>query len=234
MQTQRENSTLIALREVRSLEVERRRKEQNHQEAEARRLVAQVEETRRSERLAREAAMREQSLAAQRREEARLREEEVTRLQNELSQKENEITRLRQEGEVSRRALRERPVLVAPPSSKANPILWVACAVVSAVVLVMALGPSQTSPAPRSMPSVAMARPAPIAKTISPPPATTVLAPGTPVVEGRPKSPTKPHRPTPPTTGQSIRPPDCDGTDPLCGIDIRRISDEGKQRRGIR
>jgi hypothetical protein len=234
MHTQRENSTLIALREVRSLEGERRRKEQLQQEEEARRLVVQAEETSRAEWLAREAATREQSLAMQRREEARLREKEVLRLRKELSQQTIEITRLRQEGEALRRTLLDRSVRVAPPAPSANPIPWVAGAVVGVVALAMFWGPSKTSTVTTPMPPLAMSCPAPAVKTIPLPPPPTIQAPRSPVGEGRPKATPKTHRPIPPAPTQVVRPPECDGTDPLCGLDVQRISDEGKKPWGIR
>ena len=233
MQTQRENSTLFALREVRSLEAERRRKEQLRQEEEARRSIAEVEENRRTEQLAREAAMREQTMAMRRSEENLLREKEVLRLRNELSQRENEITRLRKEGETSRQALPSRTAMVAPTPHKVSPIPWVACAVFSVLALAMALGRFKTPQAASPKQPLAMSCPTPAAMSIPLPPTPTIQAPRSPVVEGRQKSHDKTRRRPPPSPAQSISKPQCDGSDPLCGIDVQRLSDEGKKPRGI-
>ena len=232
MEQRLENSTLIALRELRSYEKERLLAERRKQEEEAR----QARDDREHRRLAEEAA-REQALEKQLRTDLQRAEEEIRLLKQEADRRMRETNHALQ----ALQALASVPQ--APTSTDYVPSLrrghWLAvsgCTAVlsSALVLLIGLRRDPATPAMRSgqPPSC----PASVVSALSPTPAsaeptntvpTLPPAGSGPVESGRQPPPsTHPRKPGIPHTLRKPNPPKptCDGTDPLCGLTVNSMA----------
>jgi hypothetical protein len=234
MSNRNEASSLVALRELRDME-RRRIHEAEQAQAMVEKERREREEARlraEAERLARQEAERQ---AAQAREMA-----ESLRLRRELDGARSEIAALR--GQLDRATLAQVQLAVAAPlppmtaPARARPFAWLgltagATMLVGALALSAALRPrdgravSVAIPAPSApacpSPVFPEPRPLPVTPPAVAPPAARKLAP-----RPRPAPPVRPHESgKPPSTNR------CDGTDPLCGIDLGAIDDVGKHRR---
>lgn len=245
MSAHNENSSLVALRELR--EMERRRLHDEQQVAarvEKERLEQERAQSRaREERLAREHAEHE---AAQARESA-----ESTRLRRELDVARSEMAQLRGQLLSSSMAL-ARAASLAPSApvavaNRSRPWGWMAASIGATLLagglaistIVQSNGdsapfvhqPSKAAPACPKSPSLAPSASGPAA-TRPPEPAASASAKlgpkPRPTASARPKVDTKPAaKPVAkPTSGNA-----CDGTDPLCGIDSNVMDDMAKARR---
>jgi hypothetical protein len=165
---------------------------------------------------------------------------ESLRLRRELDGARSEIAALR--GQLDRATLAQVQLAVAAPlppmtaPARARPFAWLgltagATMLVGALALSAALRPrdgravSVAIPAPSApacpSPVFPEPRPLPVTPPAVAPPAARKLAP-----RPRPAPPVRPHESgKPPSTNR------CDGTDPLCGIDLGAIDDVGKHRR---
>jgi len=211
-----ENSSLVALRELR--EMERRRlheEEQTRAKAEKERWEREQEEAREREaRLAREEAEREAQHA---RESA-----ESTRLRVELGSAHSEIAHLRGQVLASSVAAAQAASLAPPPvvaQARSRPLGWMRPQDVPAA---LARSPTKAAPA---CPKTQASDP-----SVFRPPATASqegIANTSPKLGPKLRpSPLRP-RPDPKPVTSKI----CDGTDPLCGIDTNAIDDISRGRR---
>lgn len=219
MQTHKENSTLVALRELRAYEQDRVQSEKKEEEA------RKARERKEQERLAEEAANREAEAARERALEQQLR--------HDLENAEEQLRQLRLEAERRvREAAQAARAFVAPTLTaattrpgKGSRIAWGSSAVFAVALLVVGLGrfgtsqpielPRPMSSCPEPVPVAAIpVLPAPTAHPMNPPPPVSVKHPQPPLRPRGPIAPRVPRKPVP-------RPPTCDGTDPLCGLPIK-------------
>ena len=232
MQTQTDDSSLHALRELREIERRRLREaEQTRAKTEKERLEKAVAQARaREERLARESAERQAAEALER--------AQTMRLGRELESARSEIAHLR--GEIERTHLAQAQVEAArpPAANRARSLGWLgitagATMLVGALALTAAMRPNDR---PRSLAEIA-ARPEPLCPAretpdplgIEPKPA----APTANVDHAPAKVAPRSHLPAsghPRGKGKTLVSGTCDGTDPLCGIDPSVIDDVGKKR----
>ena len=233
MEQRLENSTLIALRELRGYENERQLAERRKKEEEAR----LARERKEQERLAEEAA-RERALEKQLRTDLRQAEEELCLLRQEADRHAREATQaqqaLRAFTSVPRPSSTPSPT---PPSRRGHWLAASGCASLLASVLVMAAGFRHST----SIATESNQRNAPRAQAIAPmaPLASPSTAPANGIapaqsttagpVEGSSQRPaTLPHpriSGRPHTTRKPIpSKPSCDGTDPLCGLNINSMT----------
>ena len=229
MEQRLENSTLIALRELRGYEKERQLAERRKQEENARQARERKERERQAEEAARERALENQ-------------------LRTDLQRAEEEIRLLRQEADLRmREATHAMQALASVPQAPSSPAPapptrhgnWLAASgctalLASTLVLLIGLRRDASIPAENSQrnPSFMEA----VAPTLSPKTVTT--EPATAIATARstasglsesgkqrpptphPRSPGAPHalrKPNPPK-------PTCDGSDPLCGLNINSLA----------
>jgi len=229
MQQRLENSTLIALRELRGYEQERQSAERRKKEEE----VHEARERKERERQVEEAA-RERALEKQLQTDLRRAEEEIRCLRQEADRRTREATQALQSLVSVPRV--SAPSILAPAARRGR---WLAVSgyttlLASALVLLIVLrrdsspfrGHSQREPlcpasvaSPRSPTSVTGA------------PATAVVTSqatlSSPLESGKQRPPTPHSRST--SVQRPIRKPNppkptCDGTDPLCGLEINSIA----------
>ena len=219
MEQRLENSTLIALRELRSYEKERQLAERRKQEEEAR----QARERKERERQVEEAA-REQVLEKQ--------------LRTDLQHAEEEIHLLKQEADLRLReanhALQALQALASVPQASDSPVkapslrrgTWLAASgctalLASALVLVIGLRRDPSTPVQDTRQTMSC----PGSSTSAQLPSSAAAETTTTVSKPRPPTP-HPQKPGLPHTLRKPNPPKpiCDGTDPLCGLTVNSMA----------
>ena len=230
-----ENSSLVALRELREMERRRLHEEaQTRAKAEKERWEREQEEAREREaRLAREEAEREAQHA---RESA-----ESTRLRVELGSAHSEIAHLRGQLLASSVAAAQAASLAPPPvvaQARSRPLGWMVASVgatlLAGTLAISAATRPQDVPAALARSPTKAAPACPKTQASDPsvfrPPATASqegIANTSPKLGPKLRpSPLRP-RPDPKPVTSKI----CDGTDPLCGIDTNAIDDISRGRR---
>ena len=229
MEQRLENSTLIALRELRGYEKERELAERRKQEEAARLARERKEQERQAE-----AAARERALEKQLRMDLQRAEAEIRLLRQEADRRMREATQALQ-------AVNNAPKASSSPAP-AHPARrgsWLAasgCTALLASVLVLVIGFRRaplmpTEDSRRNASCMEAVAPAASPKTAVSAPATEVATAQStvsgPIESGRQRPPTPHHlRPGIPHTIRKPNPPKptCDGTDPLCGLNINSIA----------
>jgi len=231
MEQRLENSTLIALRELRGYEKERQLAERREEES------RQARRRKEREQKAEEAA-REQALEKQLRTDLQRAEEEIRLLKLEADRRVRETTHALQ----ALQALASVPKVPAAPVSASRArraggwLVASGCAALLASGLVLAAGLHRHASMPaenlqRNTSCLEAMSPAPSPKSVAAAPATEVTTTQSTVSglseSGRqrwpiphPRTPGAPHtlrKPNPPK-------PTCDGTDPLCGLTVHSIA----------
>jgi hypothetical protein len=228
MEQRLENSTLIALRELRGYEKERQLAERRAEEA------RQARERKQREQKAEEAA-REQALEKQLRTDLQRAEEEIRLLKQEADRRSREANHALQAWQ----ALTSVPQAPASPgsSSAARRGSWLVAAggialLASAFILLIGVRRSPSMPAETSRrnpwcPVSTVSAPSPTSASAAPAGTAATLPPaGSGPVENsrqrppipRPRTPGLPHAPRKPN------PPSCDGNDPLCGLTVNSMA----------
>jgi len=232
MEQRLENSALIALRELRGYEKERELAERRKQEEDAR----QARERKERERQAEEAA-REQALEKQLRTDLQCAEEEIRLLKQEADRRMREATQALH----ALQALNNAPKASSSPApaSQVRRGNWMAafgCLALMASALLPVIGLHRSSTMPtadhrRNASCTEAVGLASLPRTVAAAPATEVATVQSTVPgqseSGRPRTPTPhPHGPGNPHTLRKPNPPKptCDGTDPLCGLNINAIA----------
>ena len=231
MEQRLENSTLIALRELRGYEKERQLAERRKQEEEAR----LARERKEREQKAEEAA-REQALEIQLRTDLQRAEEEIRVLKQEADRRMREAPHALQalQSLASAPQAPASPVSAALSARRGNWLVASGCAALLASVLVIGLRRDSSMPAEtfqQNTSCLEAVSPAPSPKTVAATPTTEVARTQSTVSEasesGRqrppiphPRTPGVPHPPRKPSPPK----PTCDGTDPLCGLTVNSIA----------
>jgi hypothetical protein len=239
MLVRNDNSSLVALRELREME-KRRLHEEEQVRAKTdkeRRDREQAQVRAEQERLARENAERE---AAQARETA-----ESARLRRELDSAHSEIAHLRDllvAASIARaQAASPAPLPPVVVPVRARPTRWMAasaCATILAGTLaISATMRPKDSPAPLvELPTKSSAACPGISLSDPPVPRKTATAAPEIIASSPPKVGAKARALPLAHPRGNAKPPSakpCDGTDPLCGIDIGALDDVGKNRRKV-
>jgi hypothetical protein len=224
MEQRLENSTLIALRELRGYEKQRqlaeRREEQAHQARERQEREQKAEE-----------AAREQALEKQLRTDLQRAEDEIRLLKQEADRRMGEANHARQASQALASIPQAPASPVCAPSARRGS--WLAASggaalLASALVLLIGMHRNASMPANNSQqdPSCAISTvsaPAPTSAAAEPASTASALPPAvSDPVGSRRHRPTIPHprRPVRPHASRKPNPPVCDGTDPLCGITV--------------
>lgn len=223
MEQRLESSTLIALRELRGYEKERQLTERCKQEEDARQARERKERERQAEEAARERVLEKQLRTDLQRAEADRRMGEATQAMQALQ---------------ALTSLPKAPTSPAPasPSRRGSWLAASGCTALLASALVLVIGLPRGSSTPsensqRSSSCVAAVAPAVLPTTVAAVPATEVAntqsTESGPSDSGKHRPPTHhPHGPGVPHTIRKPTPPKpaCDGTDPLCGLNISSIA----------
>jgi hypothetical protein len=221
MQERRESSTLVALRELRVLEQDRALTEKRRREQEAEE-VARLERDRiERERLAKGAALHAAEVAREQALEKQLRLD-LQRTQDELHRARLEAERrVLAAAQAARQAIADAASVIPSPKGRHGLLAaWACSALLTGALLLLLVGrPSPlppllaTEPA-RSCPEIPAPVPPPATVEINPPQSKPAKVPAVPPrthVSASPRVPSKLVAPK----------PICDGTDPLCGLDIK-------------
>ena len=232
MEQRLENSTLIALRELRGYEKERQLAERRKKEEEARLEHARREQAR----LAEEAA-RERALERQLRTDLQRAEEEIRLLRQEADRRKREATQALQALKALASASQAPAAPASAPWSRRGK--WLAasgCTALLASALVLLIGLRHNASMPAESPVQNPSCPDSVVSALSPTSASaktaatvsTLQAAGSGPVESVRQRPPIPHPRTPgvPHTMRKPNPPKpiCDGTDPLCGLTVNSIA----------
>ena len=226
MQQRLENSTLIALRELRGYEQERQLAERRKKEEE----VRQAREHKEQARLAEEAA-RERALERQLRTDLQHAEEEIRLLRQEADRRMREATQALQ-APVSVPEARASPIS-APPARRRRWLAVSACTTLLAGALVLLIGLRRDSSMLTENPRQDPSRTRSVVSALSPKagsaaPANAVATPQAalvgPVESGRQRPPTPHPRVQRPIRKPNPPKPTCDGTDPLCGLPFNALA----------
>jgi hypothetical protein len=232
MEQRLENSTLIALRELRGYEKERELAERRKQEEAARLARERKEQERQAE-----AAARERALEKQLRMDLQRAEAEIRLLRQEADRRMREATQALQALQALT-SVPKVPSLPAPahPARRGSWLAASGCTALLASVLVLVIGFRRaplmpTEDSRRNASCMEAVAPAASPKTAVSAPATEVATAQStvsgPIESGRQRPPTPhPLRPGIPHTIRKPNPPKptCDGTDPLCGLNINSIA----------